>query len=146
MSNEYLIVDKKLLPKCFEKVIEAKKLLKENKFDSVSKVCDYLNISRSSFYKYQNSVYSYEERNDIKKIAVSLNLIHEKGSLSKICDKLAKFDISILTVFQSIPIDNVAPVMLSLDISNINISLNEFEKEMNKIPELSNFRIMSIGQ
>ena len=58
MSNEYLIVDKKLLPKCFEKVIEAKKLLKENKFDSVSKVCEpIMNVLKE--YKIERCYYGH---------------------------------------------------------------------------------------
>ena len=62
MSEEYLIVAKKLLPKCYEKVVEAKKLLQEGKADSVSKACEICAISRSTFYKYQENVFSYDER------------------------------------------------------------------------------------
>ena len=46
MSKEYLIVNKELLPKCFEKVVEAKELL--NHTDSnITSICKKCGISRS---------------------------------------------------------------------------------------------------
>lgn len=143
MSKELLIVNKKVLPKCFEKVVEAKKLLQDNKYDNISKVCEHLGISRSTYYKYQDYVFDYNLKNDVKEVVISFTLIHEKGSLSKVCDQLSKLDISILTVFQSSPIDTKAPVMLSLDITNMKISIKEFEKILSKLPNLSDLKIMS---
>lgn len=143
MSKELLIVNKDLLPKCYEKVLAVKKLVQENPLYNVSKACKKYGISRSTYYKYQDYIFPYEEKNEAKKLVISFNLIHEKGALSKICDKLAKLDISILTISQSIPIDNQAPVMISLDISYMKISIKQFEKEMTKLIELSQFRIMS---
>ena len=79
----------------------------------------------------------------MRKLVISLTLVHKKGSLSKLCDRLAKMDISILTVFQSDPIDDVAPVMLSLDISNMKTSINDFKKKLTELPEIGQLRIMS---
>ena len=146
MSNELLIVDNKLLPKCYEKVVLAKKMLQEGKYDSISKVCAALDISRSTFYKYQNKVFAYENKNEAKKMVVSLVLLHKKGALSKVCDKLAKYNISILTVFQNIPIDNLATVMFSLDITNINVSIDRFKKEMISLNDIKDFKVMSFEQ
>ena len=143
MAGELLIVDKKLLPKFYEKVVLAKKLLQDDDTQSISKVCEICGISRSTFYKYRDHVFSYDEDTEVRKLVISLTLVHKKGSLSKLCDRLAKMDISILTVFQSDPIDDVAPVMLSLDISNMKISINDFKKKLTELPEIGQFRIMS---
>ena len=143
MAGELLIVDKKLLPKFYEKVVLAKKLLQDDDTQSISKVCEICGISRSTFYKYRDHVFSYDEDTEVRKLVISLTLVHKKGSLSKLCDRLAKMDISILTVFQSDPIDDVAPVMLSLDISNMKTSINDFKKKLTELPEIGQFRIMS---
>ena len=143
MADDLLIVHKKLLPKCYEKVVEAKKLLNDGRYDSISKVCEACGISRSTFYKYQDYVFSYEENSEVRKLVVSLALSHRKGSLSKVCDKLSKLDISILTISQSIPIDDSAQIMLSLDISNMKADIDEFKKVLSKIPEVSQLKVMS---
>ncbi|MBR2577429.1 MAG: ACT domain-containing protein [Erysipelotrichaceae bacterium] len=143
MADDLLIVHKKLLPKCYEKVVEAKKLLNDGRYDSISKVCEVCGISRSTFYKYQDYVFSYEENSEVRKLVVSLALSHRKGSLSKVCDKLSKLDISILTISQSIPIDDIAQIMLSLDISNMKADIDEFKKVLSKIPEVSQLKVMS---
>ena len=143
MSDEYLIVAKKLLPKCYEKVVEAKKLLQDGRTDSVSKACEMTGISRSTFYKYQENVFSYDEDQSVRKLVISFNLSHTRGSLSKVCEVLSGMDISILTVSQAIPIDDVAAVMASLDISAINIPLDGFRERMNAIPEISQFKVIS---
>ena len=143
MSEEYLIVVKKLLPKCYEKVVEAKKLLQEGKADSVSKACEICAISRSTFYKYQENVFSYDERESVRKLVVSFDLSHTRGSLSRVCELLSALNISILTISQAIPINDTATVMASLDISGINTSLEAFRERMNGMEEISQFRIIS---
>ena len=143
MADELLVGHKKLLPKCYEKVVEAKKLLNDGKYENISKVCEACGISRSTFYKYQDYVFSYDENAAVRKLVVSLALSHRKGSLSKVCDKLAKLDISILTVSQSIPVDDVAQIMLSLDITHMKAGLSELKEAMTKIPEVSQFKVMS---
>ena len=62
MSLEYLIVNKELLPKCFEKVVEAKNLL-NNTDSNISSICKKCGISRSTFYKYQDKVFPYKSEN-----------------------------------------------------------------------------------
>ncbi|MBR0461185.1 MAG: ACT domain-containing protein [Erysipelotrichaceae bacterium] len=143
MANDLLIVHKKLLPKCYEKVVEAKKLLNDGRYDSISRVCEACGISRSTFYKYQDYVFSYDENSSVRKLVVSMALSHQKGSLSKVCDRLARLDISILTISQSIPIDDVAQIMLSLDITNMKVSIDEFKEALSKIPEVSQLKVMS---
>ena len=144
MANDLLIVHKKLLPKCYEKVVEAKKLLNDGRYDSISRVCEACGISRSTFYKYQDYVFSYDENSSVRKLVVSMALSHQKGSLSKVCDRLARLDISILTISQSIPIDDVAQIMLSLDITNMKVSIDEFKEALSKIPEVSQLKVMSL--
>lgn len=141
MSKDFLIVDKNLLPKCFEKVVEAKKLL--NNSESISSICKKCGISRSTFYKYQDKVFPYKEKEDERKLVLSLSLVHKTGALSKVCDALSKIDVSIITISQTVPLKGIAPVMISLDISNLKISLDEFKEYLKQINEVKEIRIIS---
>ena len=54
MKGKYLIVDKAILPDYFEKVIEARTLLRDGKFQNVSEAVKEVGISRSTYYKYKD--------------------------------------------------------------------------------------------
>ena len=52
MKTNYIIVDKKILPDCYEKVIEARTYLAEGVYKDVSEAVKAVGISRSTYYKY----------------------------------------------------------------------------------------------
>lgn len=144
MSSQYLIVDKRLLPKSFEKVVEAKRLLSTGEKNNITDACKTCNISRSTFYKYQDYVYSFENQNRSRKIIFSLSLSHKTGALSKLCNELSKIGISFLTISQSLPINNRASIMFSCDISNMKIDISEMKEILENIDEVSKFEILAI--
>ena len=142
MSKEYLIVDEELLPKCFKRVVEAKELL--NHTDSnITNICKKCGISRSTFYKYQDKVFSYKQENKERKLVLSLTLFHKPGALSKVCDFLFKENVSIITISQSVPLKGIASLTLSLDISNLNKSIDDFKNDLKKVNEIKDLRIVS---
>lgn len=141
MSKEFLIIEKSLLPKCFEKVVKAKELLNNN--ESITNICKKCGISRSTFYKYQDNVFPYKEGIHERKLVLSLDLFHKTGALSKVCDALSKVGISIITISQAVPLKGIAPVMVSLDISEMNMSLDDFKKYLKEISEIKELRIIS---
>ncbi len=142
MNKEYLIVDKTLLPKCFEKVVEAKNLLSSTS-NNITTICKQCGISRSTFYKYQDKVFSFEQGNKERKLVLSLTLYHKTGALSKVCDALTKLNVSIITISQSVPLKGVAPVMVSLDITNLNKTIDEFKVDLKNIKEIKDLRVIS---
>lgn len=144
MSKEFLIVNKNLLPKCYEKVVEAKELLNEGKCQNVSEACRLTGISRGTFYKYQDNVFSYSKENETRKIVLSLTLNHKTGVLNKLCDLFSKYNTSIITISQSIPINNLAPVMVSLDISELSTPINEFTSKIKAMKDVHDLKVISI--
>jgi len=144
MSEELFIVNKKLLPKCYEKVVKAKQLLETGEVDNVSKACEKCGISRGTFYKYQNYVFAYHQENITRKLVVSFTLSHKTGALSRVCDFLSKENVSIITISQSSPIGEVAPVMLSLDISAMKKTVDEFKESFDKISDIKQLKMIAV--
>lgn len=142
MSKEYLIVDNELLPKCFKKVIEAKNLL-NNTDSNITSICKKCGISRSTFYKYQDKVFLYKQENKERKLVLSLTLFHKPGALSKVCQFLFKENVSIITISQSVPLKGIASLILSLDISDLNKSIDDFKNDLKKIDEIKDLRLIS---
>ena len=144
MTKKYLIVNKKILPDVYEKVIEARNLINENSNINISEAVKKVGISRSTYYKYKDYVFSPTE-NSIGRMAVlSLMLSHKKGILSQVINDISKHNANILTINQTIPINEKANVSLSLDISGVDIAVDEMIDNIKKIEGVVSVSLLSI--
>jgi len=144
MTGELLIVNKKLLPKCYEKVVMAKELLESSQAINVKDACEKVGISRATFYKYQEYVFLYKEGKQIHSLVISFTLSHKTGALSRVCDLLSKEGVSIITISQSSPIKDRAAIMLSLDISNVTKNLDELKDSISQIEDIKQLKVMAV--
>lgn len=124
-KDQYLIIHKEALPEVFNKVIQAKEIIKSGKSKGVTEVCKSVGISRSTFYKYNELVFPFSESPLGKKVTISMLLFHESGVLSNLLDYLSKFKCSILTINQDIPINKIANASITIDVSHISIPFND---------------------
>ena len=113
-KSSFIVVDSCVLPDIFEKVLLVKKLIASGKEKSSASACKAVGISRSAFYKYKDYVYSYEEKLTQRIISISTVLHDEPGILAGFISHLHSLNANILTVNQSIPVDGVASVTISL--------------------------------
>lgn len=111
---QYIVVDLAVLPEIFGKVLEVKKLVAEKTERSFSSACKRMGISRSAFYKYRDCVFAYDDKLTQQVVNVSVTLQDQAGVLSSVLTTLYGMHANILTVNQSIPVDGVALVSLSL--------------------------------
>ena len=125
MLNDYLIIDKRILPEYFQKVVEARALLEQGKVKEVSEAVKRVGISRSTYYKYKDYVLSPSDVTFGRKAVLSMVLSHEKGALSQILNLLASFSANILTLTQALPINEKASVTISLDIADLGLPIRE---------------------
>ncbi len=124
MRNKYLVIDKEILPEVFEKVLKAKELIRNGKVKGITEAVKKVGISRSTFYKYKDYVFALSEGNLGKKVTISLLLEHETGVLSDILNKISENRGNILTINQNIPINKIANVSITFDISELMIELD----------------------
>ncbi len=115
-SPGYFVVKKKALPEVLLKVVEAKRLLETQKASSVQEAVDTLGISRSSFYKYKDDIFPFHDNADGKTITLTFQMDDEPGLLSDVLMIVAKFRANILTIHQSIPINGIASLSISIQI------------------------------
>ncbi|MDI9539963.1 MAG: ACT domain-containing protein [Bacillota bacterium] len=143
MSKDYLIIHKKVLPDYFIKVTEVNQAMKEKKYPNISEAVKAVGISRSTYYKYKDYVFLPEESKFTKKAILSVDLIHLPGSLSGVLDILKNNKISILTISQSLPVNEIANVIISIDITEINISMNELIKELKVLKQVKDVKLIA---
>jgi len=132
-KSKYIIIHVDALPDVYTKVIEAKRLLKDGDVVGVTEAAKAVGISRSTYYKYCDYVFSLAESDIGKKVTVSMLLYHESGVLSNLLELIAKQNCNVLTISQDSPIDSIANVSLTFDISNINTTFNDLLEKMKKL-------------
>lgn len=114
-DSDYYIVNKKVLPEVFAKVIEVKQLLAADESRTVQDAVSEVGISRSAYYKYKDQVSRLSESKRGRIMTIALNLEDRAGLLSTVLNVIARSRVNILTINQTIPINAVANVTISVD-------------------------------
>jgi chorismate mutase len=115
-EEQYFIVKKKALPEVLLKVVEAKRLLDSERVMTVQEATDEVQISRSSFYKYRDDIFPFYEHTRGKTITFLIQMDDTPGLLSKVLNNVAKSNANILTIHQTIPVNKIALLTLSIEI------------------------------
>ena len=98
------------------KVVEAKKLLDKGRVSTINEAADRVGISRSSFYKYKDDIFQFHDNAQGTTITLTFQMEDEPGLLSDVLKTVAEFGANILTIHQSIPINGVASLSLSVQV------------------------------
>ena len=145
MRNKYLLVDKAILPDYYEKVIEARALISSGKVNDVSEAVKIVGISRSTYYKYKDYVFAINSDAECRKAVLSFTLSHKAGLLGEVLGKLSEIGANILTITQNMPINSRAHVVVSLDISGIDVAHpEELISILNGIDGVTGTKLISI--
>ena len=144
MKGDYLIVHKKILPVYYEKVLEARNLLESGAERDVSAAARAVGISRSTYYKYKDYIYSPDGGEMGRKAVISMMLSHEIGVLSTALNRLSAMGISVLTITQSLPIRDVASVIMTLDVSQMSAGIEEVVAALGRISGVENVVLVAI--
>ncbi len=131
-STGYYVVKKRALPEVLLKVVEAKRLIDSEKVESVQEAVDRLGISRSSFYKYKDDIFPFHDTAEGTTITLTFQMDDEPGLLSDVLKSVADFGANILTIHQSIPINGVASLSLSVQVLETTGDISEMVNVMER--------------
>ncbi|MCQ2552135.1 MAG: ACT domain-containing protein [Clostridia bacterium] len=140
-KSEYLIVSKSVLPDYFEKVVEAREMIRSGAAKDVSEAVQKVGISRSTYYKYKDYIFAPAKGDSARKAVVSMILHHEKGILGRVLGVLGDGGANILTITQNPPISDRATVVLTMDISGVDTDVKEL---LNKISYIKGVERLSL--
>ncbi|MBQ4157448.1 MAG: ACT domain-containing protein [Clostridia bacterium] len=143
-ANTYFIVDKRILPDYFEKVVKTRKLLDSGAVKEVSAAVRMTGISRSTYYKYKDFIFEPDETASGRKAVFLLLLSHETGVLSSVLSAISSLGANILTITQSPPINEKASVTLSADIGNIVCDAGEIALKLLSIQGVEQAKLIAM--
>lgn len=115
-ATKYFVVKQKAIPEVLLKVVEAKRLLESEKVLTIQKAVDAVGISRSSFYKYKDDIFPFHDNSQGTTITLTFQMDDEPGILSDVLKIIAEYRANILTIHQSIPINGIASLTLSIQV------------------------------
>lgn len=142
MANDikYYVVKQKALPEVLLKVVQVNRLV-ETKGISIADATESVGISRSSYYKYKDDIFPFRDNVKGKTITFVLSMDDEPGLLSLVLNKIAEFKANILTIHQTIPVNGVASLTLSVDILP---TTGDSSKMIEEIEQLEGIRYLKI--
>ena len=114
-KTKYYVIKEKAVPEVLLKVIEAKRLMDMQEL-TVQQATEKAGISRSSFYKYKDDIFPFHDNSQGTTITLTFQMDDEPGILSDVLKIIAEYRANILTIHQSIPINGIASLTLSIQV------------------------------
>ena len=142
-KSKYFVVKQKAVPEVLLKVVEAKKLLETERAITVQEATDKVGISRSSFYKYKGDIFPFHDNAQGTTITLAMSIEDEPGLLSDVLKIIADFGANILTIHQSIPINGVASLSISVQVLSTTGDVSRMLETMEEKSGVRNVKILA---
>lgn len=124
MSDTFYIINKKVLPNCFEKVIKIKKMVNEGA--KIIDACKVVDLSRATYYKYKDYVSEYSKMpRNLVNVLVMINRV----LVDEFIKNLNRDDIGIVSINRVNLNDGIAKlgiILYTYDINTFSNILDEF--------------------
>ena len=135
--SKYYVVSGDILPDVLEQVMQARILLQSGKAKRISEAVKMVGISRGTYY-------SFNAEQSNRKAIISMILRNEKGTLSKVLSLVSVKQVNVLAINQTIPINGIANVALTLDISDLEISIQSLVGLIEAMPMVEKADLVAV--
>lgn len=142
-TTVYFVVKQRALPEVLLKVVEANRLIETQKVASVQEAVEMVGISRSSYYKYKDDIFPFHDSAKGTTLTLSCQMNDEPGLLSDVLKVVADFRANILTIHQTIPINGIASLSLSIQILDTTGDVSAMILEMEKRAGVHNVKVLA---
>ena len=142
-KSRYFVVKQKAVPEVLLKVVEAKKMLETERALTVQEAGDKVGISRSSFYKYKDDIFPFYDNTKGKTITLVVQMDDVQGLLSDLLHVVADYKANILTIHQSIPVNGVATLTLSVEVREDTGNVSSMLEELEELKGIHYVKILS---
>lgn len=142
-KDKYFVVKQKAVPEVLLKVVEAKRLLDSERALTVQEATDRAGISRSSFYKYKDDIFPFYDNTKGKTITLAVQMDDRQGLLSDLLHVVAVCKANILTIHQSIPVNGIATLTLSVEVRSDTGSISKMVEDIEEMDGIHYVKILA---
>ena len=142
-KNKYFVVKERAVPEVLLNVVAAKKLLESKRAVTVQEAADAVGISRSSFYKYKDDIFPFHDNSQGTTITLTFQMDDEPGILSDVLKIIAEYRANILTIHQSIPINGIASLTLSIQVLQTTGDISRMIEQLEGQPSVHHVKILA---
>lgn len=141
-STEYYIVRARAVPEVLRGVAKANQLLASGKVRTVNEAAELAGISRSSYYKFKDDIEEFHDSISGMNITIFCEINDETGILASLLGIISGCNANILTIHQSIPINGVADLSISLQIRDNTEDISQMIRKIEALGGVRKIRIM----
>ncbi|MFJ9497571.1 ACT domain-containing protein [Brevibacillus centrosporus] len=144
-DEKFYLIRSDILPESIVKTIEAKKMLESGEVDTVNEAVERVGLSRSAFYKYKDGIFPFNSMMNETIMTITFSLEHTSGLLSKVLTYMADQGGNVLTINQTIPLQGIATISMSVDMAHMKVSSTEFLDGLQQLPGVRKAMIVGRG-
>ena len=142
--KKFYLIREDVLPESVVKTLKIKDALKNNPELSIYEAVKLFDLSRSAFYKYRETIFPVDEKMlDHREFTLILYVNDIVGMLAQVLNTVSKLQLSVLTIHQSVPMEEKATITLSLSAKDTTISIDEIIKALRNIEHVSKVELIS---
>lgn len=142
--SKFYVVSSDILPEVLDKVMKAQTLLQTGQVKRISEAVKQAGISRGTFYKYQDAVFSFNAETSRRKAIINMTIQDVKGTLSAILSMVARMNCNVLAINQTIPINKVSSVVLTLDITDLEVSIHQLTDMLKSLDRVDKAELVAV--
>ena len=144
-NRKFYLIREDVLPESVIKTLKVKDALKNNSNLSIYDAVKQFNLSRSAFYKYRETIFPVDEKIlDQREFTLILYVNDIVGMLAQVLNAISQLQLSVLTIHQSVPIEDKATITLSLNARNSNLSIDEVIESLREINHVTKVDLISM--
>lgn len=144
-NRKFYLIREDVLPESVIKTLKVKDALKNNSNLSIYDAVKQFNLSRSAFYKYRETIFPVDEKIlDQREFTLILYVNDIVGMLAQVLNAISQLQLSVLTIHQSVPIEDKATITLSLNARNSNLSIDEVIESLREINHVTKVVLISM--
>lgn len=144
--KKFYLIREDVLPESVIKTLQIKDALKENPHLSIYEAVRQYGLSRSAFYKYKDTTFPIDEKvEDTREFTIILYVHDKVGMLAQVLNTISQIHMSVLTIHQSIPMEDKATITLSLNTAGSQTSIEDVIFALRNIENVYKVEIISMS-
>ncbi|WP_409301918.1 ACT domain-containing protein [Peribacillus sp. SCS-155] len=144
-DKKFYLIREDVLPEAMKKTLDAKEMIERGRAESVWEAVQKVDLSRSAFYKYRDTVFPFHTVVKEKLITLFFYLEDRSGTLSQLLGVVASSGCNVMTIHQTIPLQGRANVTLSLNTSGMTMEIEELLSKLRKMEFVEKVEVLGSG-